>query len=834
MDEEKLNNIIRIAKEHYKNKKYKKAHSVLGKIKQSDFSILDTVRQMDFTLLAISILTKQKRYFEAFNLVKGFFADIPHGTDLILKSKDILSDEGMHKFILSVIAYDKESPKTERQELLDMITNVKDASEKGRFLMIFLNGIARQEDIYFDYLMKELYKFFPNNTFLKSKVEKEERKEEEMKYIQLYNNGTKFLQNKDYENAIKYFDEAYEINPNDIELLGNLGVSHMSLGNFSEALNYYNKALKINPNHITLLFNNGMLLSMQAEYEKAIKSWEKILSINPDYYQAKFMISQVIKQRDSFMKLEPQSDQFPESALNLFNKGRLYLHQDKVSEAINMLKEVVENTPDFSESLALLGLALWENKQFDEATKFIDKSLESNQNILIAWNTKGMLLDQQGKYIEAIECYDKALKINPECSAVLNNKGLALDMMKNYEKAIDSYNESLKLNPYFSGAWSNKAATLKKMGLNKSALECYKEALKLNPRDKDTQQEFERLKIITSIPPSRETIEIQIDSADYCPNCGEKNYSNSAMCPYCGTNIGKKPTITQDPDLLSSIVSEELFKENIKDLFQKFKEQDVLAKTDIDLKKVDELIGIGHKLVEEARYEEAIKYFDELIQKKHSLSDFKGVDSWKWSRVQRMFEEAYALIGYCQEQIGDFKNALENYKSAFGKVITLKGEKISVNDLVDRRINKWVEEAVMLAYANKFEESNKIYEEIPSKVQMKQFLSVLDKVIKGNKISINYSQFPSHLKKQEIDDIITIYNQICIIITSAFSASTKDSLFSIDVYKALIFLRDIKPEVSSAKAIKQQIVDAYMASKDIEFKSVYENLMNSKLFSTKI
>ncbi|MFW9820227.1 MAG: hypothetical protein ACFFE5_11515, partial [Candidatus Thorarchaeota archaeon] len=150
---------------------------------------------------------------------------------------------------------------------------------------------------------------------------------------------------------------------------------------------------------------------------------------------------------------------------------------------------------------------------------------------------------------------------------------------------------------------------------------------------------------------------------------------------------------------------------------------------------------------------------------------------------------------------------------------------------VERRIKKWVEEAVLSAYSNNFEQANKIYEEIPGKVQLKQFLSTLDIVIKENKIPINYSQFPNHLEKQDIDEIITIYKQICLIISSAFSVSPEGSLFSLDVYKALLFLRELKPEVSSAKVIKQKIVDAYMASKDIDFKSIYKNLMNSKFFS---
>lgn len=56
--------------------------------------------------------------------------------------------------------------------------------------------------------------------------------------------GVNFAALKDYKSAIKYYNQALSIDPNNTMVLFNLGNNYKQQEEYIEALNYYNKALK--------------------------------------------------------------------------------------------------------------------------------------------------------------------------------------------------------------------------------------------------------------------------------------------------------------------------------------------------------------------------------------------------------------------------------------------------------------------------------------------------------------------------------------------------------------------------------------------------------------
>ena len=58
-----------------------------------------------------------------------------------------------------------------------------------------------------------------------------------------------------YEEAIKDYDKAIELNPNNGAFYNNRGVSKENLGEYNEALKDYKKALELDPNYDTVREN---------------------------------------------------------------------------------------------------------------------------------------------------------------------------------------------------------------------------------------------------------------------------------------------------------------------------------------------------------------------------------------------------------------------------------------------------------------------------------------------------------------------------------------------------------------------------------------------------
>jgi predicted amidohydrolase len=89
-----------------------------------------------------------------------------------------------------------------------------------------------------------------------------------------------------YEEAIKCYDKAIEIEPNYEDAWYNKGVALGELGKYEEAIKCYDKAIEIEPNYEDAWYNKGWNLGKLGKYEEAIKCYDKAIEIKPNYEAA--------------------------------------------------------------------------------------------------------------------------------------------------------------------------------------------------------------------------------------------------------------------------------------------------------------------------------------------------------------------------------------------------------------------------------------------------------------------------------------------------------------------------------------------------------------------
>ncbi len=94
---------------------------------------------------------------------------------------------------------------------------------------------------------------------------------------------------RNYTGAIKYYDKALAIQPNSRGSTGikeAIGDALYLLGKYNEAIRSYDKALAIQPNNPDLLINKGNALLHIANYSGAIKYYDQALTVAPNNVQA--------------------------------------------------------------------------------------------------------------------------------------------------------------------------------------------------------------------------------------------------------------------------------------------------------------------------------------------------------------------------------------------------------------------------------------------------------------------------------------------------------------------------------------------------------------------
>jgi Flp pilus assembly protein TadD len=113
------------------------------------------------------------------------------------------------------------------------------------------------------------------------------------------NKGVALYELKRYEEAIEEFDKAVELDPNNPKYHNNKGYALRKLGRYEEAIKEYDKAIELNPNNPVYHDNKGIALYYLQRYEEAIEEFDKAIELNPNnplYHYAKGLALEKLNQ----------------------------------------------------------------------------------------------------------------------------------------------------------------------------------------------------------------------------------------------------------------------------------------------------------------------------------------------------------------------------------------------------------------------------------------------------------------------------------------------------------------------------------------------------------
>ncbi|MDO9537874.1 MAG: tetratricopeptide repeat protein [Thermoplasmata archaeon] len=151
-----------------------------------------------------------------------------------------------------------------------------------------------------------------------------------------------------YGEALKCHKKAVELDPKHVDATSNVGMTYAKLNNFEDALIWYDKALKLNSSHETTWNNKGNLLSKLDRCDEALKCYDKALDINSNYM----------------------------AAMN--NKAVELIHLKNYDEALALLNKVLKSRPLFSEGWYVKGKAYIGMREFDKAIVCLERAHRLN------------------------------------------------------------------------------------------------------------------------------------------------------------------------------------------------------------------------------------------------------------------------------------------------------------------------------------------------------------------------------------------------------------------------------------------------------------------------
>lgn len=332
------------------------------------------------------------------------------------------------------------------------------------------------------------------------------------------NRAQELMGNESYEEALRAYDSAIELDPEDARGWMGRGDTQMRMGDYDEslatyekALNLINESLEANPLDAEGWFVKGELLDRLYRYDEALESYNMSLEIDPTDKEVWFekgnalftptyqmqglerirAFEDAIIAYDEAIEIDPDYGNawmkkgYSLDSLAVFNKN-LSMYE----ESLKAFDRAIELIPDNdTRNLALawdgraialsdIGNALENAGRQDEAKASREEALESYDNAieldpyftgLEAQLNKAGVLANLGRYNESLDAFDKLIETLPAdfalfAASVLGVKGEVLEMMGDYEGALNAFDRALEIDPSNMIAMQGKGVALQSLG----------------------------------------------------------------------------------------------------------------------------------------------------------------------------------------------------------------------------------------------------------------------------------------------------------------------------------------------------------------------------------
>ena len=130
-------------------------------------------------------------------------------------------------------------------------------------------------------------------------------------------------------------------------------------------------------------------------------------------------------------------------------------------------------------------VSLFKSGNLNEGEKICNDIKKNHPNNLINLNLLGIILFQKKEFSKSIKIFKESISLNFKQAETHNNLGIVNLEIKNFLNAIEAFKNSIKINPKFIEAYINIGVALKQINKNQEAIEYWKEAIQLkknNPR----------------------------------------------------------------------------------------------------------------------------------------------------------------------------------------------------------------------------------------------------------------------------------------------------------------------------------------------------------------
>ena len=208
-----------------------------------------------------------------------------------------------------------------------------------------------------------------------------------------YNDGLDYDNDKDYSNAIKYYQKALSYDPRYVPAYNNLGIIYEDvLMDYEKARECFETSVQIDPAYDFGYCNLGILYNdVYHDYDKAMENYRRVLRLNPKFPGIYRYIA------------------------------RTYLAMEQYEDALSNVQKEMSNNKPKKNDYCLLGEIYLATGEYERAMEVLEKAISMDKDYAEAYLYRGLTYEQMGNKSQALKDISKAKELDPNNEKAIQN-----------------------------------------------------------------------------------------------------------------------------------------------------------------------------------------------------------------------------------------------------------------------------------------------------------------------------------------------------------------------------------------------------------------------------
>ena len=236
-------------------------------------------------------------------------------------------------------------------------------------------------------------------------------------YHELIAEGTKKMELGDTETAIKSYNEAIALEPDNKKnefIYANLALAYEKCNNEEKAEEMYDKALSFNPKSPRLLQQRGNMFLRTDKWDKALADYDSIIVNEPFNEEALYFRAYIYSEKKKYEKAYEDYYRIltvnPENHKTRFALALLLHKHKKSEEALLTLDVLIEKNPDNPEYYLTCSDIAKSQKREELALVYIEEGLSKCNKKKALYTEKARLLITANRKDEARSILNQLIK----------------------------------------------------------------------------------------------------------------------------------------------------------------------------------------------------------------------------------------------------------------------------------------------------------------------------------------------------------------------------------------------------------------------------------------